>query len=107
MYVLVFRFCDSMAFFIKNNKFLIKNYYVIERAYNQFPLIIFDGFLNKLGLVVGHSVYGIIPVLYYFDKIDLDIIIVMYKVIFSTITLLLIGIIINWKIGLKKYEAYG
>lgn len=106
MYVLFFRFFDSMAFFMKNNKFLVKNYYVIERGYYQFPLIIFDGFLNKLGLVVGHSVFGILPVLYYFDKIDNNIILEMYIVIFPVIILLLIGIIINWKIGLKKYEAY-
>lgn len=106
-FISIFRLFDSFAFFMKENKFLVRSYYVIERGYEQFPVIIFKEKLYTLGFFVGHSLYGIFPVLYYFDKISLNTILEVYFYVIPVTLLLLVGMIVSWKIGLKKYEAFG
>lgn len=107
MFILFFRFFDSLAFFMKNNKLIARVYYDLDKTYNQFPFFLFEGVLKKVGLLVGYSIYALLPILWYFNKIELSFVLKVNFYVFLICLVLGFAIYFLWEVGLKKYEAFG
>ncbi len=105
--VFEFRVLDSLAFFIKENYLILKFFRRFDGLYHQFPIILFENSLFFFGLIIGFSLYGVLPISFYFGKVSLDLIYLSYILggLFLIFLIFLEKII--WHYGLKKYEAFG
>lgn len=105
--VIILRYFDSIAFFIKQNQFITQIYTSMNQLVKNYPIIIFDNFINKIGYILGMAYFGAYSTQFLFGHMDyteffnLNLILIILTIILSTL------LYTNWKIGLKKYEAFG
>lgn len=103
----VFYFIDSFAFFIKENSFILKNYFSIYSLFDIYPAQLFQNWIKNIIWIFPSVYFGAYSTQFLFNHISY---LELFKLfIYQNILIIIcvIGIYINWKIGLKKYEAFG
>lgn len=100
-------FIDSIAFYLKEIRYIK---YVYDRTNNYFnsnPIIFFQN--NKIFpifIFLGNSFYGCFTTLYYFNDISfIDYFLLIFCGFILTLFFFYLGNL-NWKYGIKKYEGY-
>ncbi|MCA9459770.1 MAG: ABC-2 family transporter protein [Nanoarchaeota archaeon] len=105
--ILVFRFLDSLAFFIKENYFLIHGFRSINLIYTSYPVNMFDNVIKKIGYFFGIVYFGAYATEFLFFKIDIYEFYLLHLILLILIFLSCLFLYGSWKFGLRKYEAFG
>jgi ABC-type uncharacterized transport system permease subunit len=101
--IIMINFLESLAFFIKNNRFLLEMFFHTIYINEEYTPKVFEKISNLFYLLTT-SIYGYFVVEILKSKFNLFIKFIPLILIFYSIIVFLTFII--WKIGLKKYEAY-
>ena len=105
--LVIYQLIQSFEFIALKMSYSLENYWNIYDIFMAYPAPLFKGFPIQLFLYFFPSFfvgYLLVPLLrgYEIWRLDLQIFILVFLIIFCCI-----GIFLNWKYGLKKYEAFG
>lgn len=106
--ILIIRYLESFAFFIKESSFLLKSYNSTSTIFQIHPAKIFDGSKIKfISLMIPNVYFGFYATQFLFGHITNIYLMVLFLSLIIFNILFGFGIFINWHYGLKKYEAFG
>ncbi len=100
-------FFESLAFFMKKSNEITQPFWAVEWNFYNYPAPFMKKYYSKLILFIFPSFLGgslIIPLIRNYEVYNIEL---QFLIIIITTIILSIITIINWKIGLEKYEAFG
>ena len=108
-YISVYRMLESIAFFFKNSKVFFKFYNSYSNTFDRYPAIIFNQskFLYFFVFLSVNAYSGTFATEILFNNISSQFYWLLIKILFSLSMICIFILILNWKIGLKKYEGFG
>lgn len=105
--VLVFRFLDSIAFFMKRNNYLLGLVSNMNVTFTKFPALMFRGsWIWSLAQFVPNTYYTIYSISFLFGKLDYYSFYMMHLYLLVFCLVLGLGIYLFWRFGLERYEAF-
>jgi ABC-2 type transport system permease protein len=105
--ILLYRTIDALAFFMKGNLTLSSFFQQTTGTFNRFPVTMFDGWIKTLAFILPNVYFNAYATEIYFGKISYLQALDLFYIMITFIIILTTTIFFLWKIGLKKYEAFG
>lgn len=105
--IFIYQFFDSLAFFIKESNFLFHIYVQPQYVFDRFPAVMFKNWIKILSFFYAGAYIQSYSTAYYFGYISFSEVLNMYFYLIVLIIVFLILVYLVWKIGLKRYEAFG
>lgn len=103
-FVIFFDFLESTSFFMKENSFLVLTGQKMDSLTKRFTPASFEGLKYNFIYLMPGALGGFFPLMILKNNF---IILNYLTYILIVVLTLILGIYIMWKIGLKKYEAFG
>jgi len=101
-------FNEFISFFFKDNRFVKDPFFTMSMTYSYYPFSFFNGnFIKLLGFLMPLSFYAVISTDYYFGYINFLELLNYFYILLGLIVFFSLSSYFLWKIGIKKYEAYG
>jgi len=107
LFITTMRMFDSFAFFIKHfdlGHLYMQSFY---ETFDIYPAIMFKNTLKLISFFFANAYYGARVTEYFMGRTDFDTLLMYLAFILVLIIVCIVVIFMNWKIGLKKYEAFG
>jgi len=105
--VILFQYIISFSFFFKNANMIKDNLLNIQRVTEKHPAVMFPNSFQFIFAFIPLVYYSAYATHFLFGYMKIEQFFILFLQLIFLIFIFSIGLYYNWKIGLKKYEAFG